>query len=295
MKRPALLFSIEMEFGTGGEKIQRLVYQIHLNKLRDLYGFLRDRDCEPVLIKGAAAAANYPKPFQRVFGDVDLAVAPSDYRRVQALIRETSFNVDLHRGLRHLDTLEWEDLFRNTVLNDLGGVLVRVLRPEDHLRVMCTHWLNDGGADRTRLWDIFFAIGNRPPEFEPERFIGVAPENRKKWLLIVLAVVRDYLGLEIDAELYGGAEKYKNPVWVRKTLEKEWGSDRRLIPLQRVTHDGREFFRQMLKRIPPNRLQAMVETEGAAGENTDPKARLINVLKRVRPSVRRLLGIDPDV
>lgn len=80
---------------------------------------LRREGIEPILIKGWAAARNYPDDMPRFSGDVDLAVSAADYDRTKRLVDEPDAEirgVDLHRELRHLDTRDWAELVANSEL-----------------------------------------------------------------------------------------------------------------------------------------------------------------------------------
>jgi hypothetical protein len=110
------------------------------------FKILREHNIEPVLIKGWAAGLKYSQPWERFFSDIDIAVNPSDYQRAQEIAFENNLSVDLHKGLRHHDTLAWSDLYENSRLVLIDDAQIRILREEDHLRVLCVHWLTDGGA-----------------------------------------------------------------------------------------------------------------------------------------------------
>src|SRR5690348_8683732 len=128
--------------------IQKRRYEVQIEKA---VSFLRANGIEPILIKGWAAGLSYPEGEPRQFTDIDLAVSASDYERARLLLisgKLTGVNVDLHNELRHLDTLPWDDLFANSQLVNLDDTPIRILRPEDHLRLLCVHWLTDGGVNR---------------------------------------------------------------------------------------------------------------------------------------------------
>jgi hypothetical protein len=276
------------------EKFQILNHQLNLRKLEQVYGCFLDEGLSPVLIKGAAAARYYPKPFQRAFSDIDLAVAPGDFALAGRIVKENRLNVDLHRGLRHLDTLEWEELFEKTDLFLVGETPVRSLCLEDHLRVLCVHWLNDGGADRTKLWDIYFGLKYKSSGINWDRFWGVADEKRKKWLEIVVFLTCHYFGLEIGR--IPGSEEFRLemekgvPLWVFEEVEKEWGRDERHIPLERVLGDKKRLVRQIIRRIPPNALQASIKNDDFIGRRRSKTGLLKNLFKRIPSSFRRILG-----
>jgi len=276
-------------FESDKNKFQNLIFQMHLKNVEKVYAAFEESGISPVLIKGLAAAINYPKPFQRIFSDIDLAVGPDSFDRAAQVISNNKFNVDLHKGLRHLDVLNWENLYENSRLTDVFGITIRILRPEDHLRVLCTHWLTDGGADRTRLWDIYFALKNNSATFSWDRFFNPVDDKRKEWLAVVLSAVSYYLGLELQ-DIRNPMPLSPPPVWIRTEIEKEWTSDIRLTPLQNTGWNHRELLPQLGKRFPPNVLQAIVETGSRIDEDKFYLVRAHDFIKRAKNSLKNLTG-----
>jgi hypothetical protein len=263
--------------------------------IKRAFEYLRRHGVEPVLIKGWAAARLYPLKHRRPFADIDLAVAPERYETTRKLLDNEfagSLNIDLHRGLRHLDTLDWETLFAATRTVDLDGVPIRLLAEEDHLRVLCVHWLNDGGADRDKLQDIRYAVARRDPSFDWERCLGAVDANRREWVIRTIALARRYCGLEVEG-LDFAPETERLPAWLIRALEKEWASPVRLTPLNTLLWRREEFWRQIKKRIPPNPIQATVEMEGKFDDRPRVFYQLGSVLRRIGPSLKRLLVVAP--
>lgn len=276
---------------TDEEKYLFLQYKVQEMRLAEVFVFFRENGVEPILIKGWAAARYYPKPFLRAIGDIDLAVCPEDYEKALELKRGFGdAALDIHRGLRHLDTLDWEDLFRNSQEVACGDGFVRVLRPEDHLRVLAVHWLTDGGAYRNKLWDIFYLLESCGSDFDWERCLGQISARRRRWVICVVGVVRKYLGLQVEG-LPFAAETEDLPVWFVQALEKEWASDVRLLPLHQVLGDKRELWRQIKKRVPPNPIQAVVEMEGDFANRVRLHYQLGSILKRSVPSWKRIWAV----
>lgn len=263
----------------------QLRFQEH--KIVKAFELFRRHNIEPVLIKGWAAAANYPLRQQRISVDIDLCVAPRDYKQAQKILKDEAENrlsVDLHCGLRHLDTVEWDDLFAGTRLFKLQETSVRVLRPEDHLRILCVHWLNDGGANKERLSDIFYAVENRPPDFDWKRCLETVDRKRRKWIVCALGLAHRYLGLDLESSPCA-AEAKVIPRWVIETIEKEWAEENPLKSLRSCLSDRREFFRQLRKRFPPNPIQATVEVNGDFDDKPRIFYQLADVVIRIKPSL----------
>jgi hypothetical protein len=227
------------------------------------FDLLRSNNIEPILIKGLAVAIKYPG-LKRFYTDIDLCVSPSDFPKARSLLKGS--NIDLHEGLRNLDLVPWEDLFINSKLIEIGGGKIRVLRDEDHLRVLCVHWLIDGGVRKERLLDIYYVLKSNP-NFDWERFLGNS-ETRRKWMECVIGLTSFYYGLELKGTPFEDASK-RIPRWVFKALEREWSFSFGLLPLHVCLKrkDVRGFFKQLMRRFPPNPLQAMVEVEGELADS----------------------------
>jgi len=250
----------------------------------------RARGVEPILIKGWAAARNYPADVPRFAGDVDMAVSESDYEVAMTLAtgmdREIP-GIDLHRELRHLDTVSWSVLFSNSELVEVEGESIRILSPEDHLRVLCVHWLTNGGESRERLWDIVFAVRNRPKNFDWDKCLGVVSETRRGWVTSTIALAHRYLGLEVEG-LPFEVGPTALPSWLIRCVEKEWARNVATIALETQINRPIHFLRQLRKRIPPNPIQATINCEGEFGSGSRFRYQIRDMFSRLIPSVRRV-------
>lgn len=267
--------------------LQRLVQRETTRQTAGLFSLL---NIGALVIKGLAAHLNYPTDHLRNSVDIDIAVAPDDFERAEQIRRSEAgkgLNIDLHRGLRHLDTVAWDDLFANSRLVDIDGTPVRMLRPEDHFRVLCVHWLNDGGQYRDRLWDIYYAVANRPADFDWERCLGIVSERRRRWIVCAVGLAHKYLDLQID-DLPIADEAKRLPAWLIRTVEREWASDVRLMPMSLYYRQPRELWKQIKKRTPPNPIQSIIETEGSFDSPIRLHYQLVAGARRVGPSVRSL-------
>lgn len=251
----------------------------------------RENEIEPILIKGVAASLYYPKGRLRPCIDVDLAVASEDYPRALQLARSDAANgfaIDLHNELRHLDTIPWIDLLKNSRELDLGDSAVRVLRPEDHLRVLIVHWLTDGGTDRERLWDIYYAVDNRPPDFDWDRLLNVVSANRRRWIVCTLGLAHKFLGLDLEGTPVSH-DALDLPQWLVKTIESEWASEIKNEPLEVTLQDRSRFVNQVIRRFRPDPIWATVQMEGSFDARTRFFYRVANFARRIPSSCRRIL------
>lgn len=273
------------------EKLQILQYRVGEHQLAEVWRIFEKHGLKPILIKGWAAAQFYPRPYERHLGDFDIAVAPDRYLEgLKVIESERLGKVDLHKGLRHLDTLPWEDLMENSFELFCETVKVRVLRPEDHLRVLAVHWLTDGGEYFGKLRDILYLLENRPTDFDWDRCLKSVEGNRRRWIVITIGLTHKYLGLDLS-DLPIAEEAGKLPPWLTRFLENEWQKDYHLVPLHTVVKDKRQLWKQVWKRFPPNPVQATVEMEGKLESKIRFHYQLGSFVKRIFPSLKRIWGV----
>lgn len=267
--------------------------KVQEKKIVEAFELFRKEGIEPILIKGWAIARMYPAGKFRPFADIDLGVESKFYEQAKIFLEtETAkrLNIDLHAGLRHLDTVEWQDLFDNSRLVKLEESNIRVLRAEDHLRVLCVHWLTDGGAHKERLWDVFYGFEYNLSKFDWDRCLQTVKENRRRWIICTIGLAEKYLSVSLAGTPFE-FEKIDLPPWLIKAVEKEWASDIPLKPLQTCFNDRKEFFRQIRKRFPPNPLQATIEMEGSFDKKTRVFYQIGNVFTRFFPAFSRIWKI----
>lgn len=266
-----------------------LQYRVFETRIVEVSVFLRRNNIQFILIKGWAAAQFYPETSQRRFSDVDLMVAPQNYNEALKCLKDYPENylIDLHRGARQLDSLSFEELYANSQTVKCGESEIQILRPEDHLRILCVHWLTDGGADKEKLWDIYYAVARRPKNFDWDRCLNSDSSTRKRWILCTIGLAHRYLGLDLENTPL--AENLPDiPGWLLEALEKEWQSDVFLRPLHTCLRDRKDFFRQIKKRIPPNSIQATISMEGEFDDKSRVRYQIGNVFQRLFPSLKRI-------
>ncbi len=254
----------------------------------EAFEFFRSRGIEPLLIKGWAASRNYPPNSPRSYTDVDLAVDPFLFDNAKAAMASSEgseIGVDLHRGLRHLDTKPWNELFDDSEIIEIDGYEIRIPCPEDHLRIMAVHWLNDGAERKDRLWDIHYAVENRNLTFDWELCLGPVAANRRYWIIAAIGLAGRYTGLDLSG-LPFEREAAELPDWLIRAIETEWRLGIRQRSLHTCLRDPREFVRQLRKRLPPNPIQAAIEVDGDFRSRFVFPYQIKSMNKRLWPSIR---------
>ena len=271
-------------------RLKQLNFKVHEYRIEKAWKRFENAGFKPILIKGWAAAQYYSEPSDRQFNDIDLTVKPEEFTRAEFFqnnYRGDNTAIDLHRGLRQLDTLSFDELYRRSQIVKCGQTEVRVLCREDHLRVLCVHWLIDGGAKKEKLEDIYYAVENRPAEFDWNRCLNVVSKTRRRWIVCTIALAVKYLGLDLkDTPL--ADETVEIPKWLIKALEKEWRSDVPLLPIHYYLTNRKELWRQIKKRIPPNPIQATIDMEGEFDNRPRMFYQAGDVFFRLKPSVKRI-------
>jgi hypothetical protein len=256
----------------------------------EAFGLFREPGIEPVLIKGLAAGRFYPPDKARLSVDMDIAVAANDFEAANAIAVAAGpkgLAIDLHRELRHLDTVPWDDLFANSRLLDVEGGTIRILRPEDSLRVLIVHWLTNRGEDKERLWDIYYGVANRPEDFDWKRFLDVVSPHRRRWLVCTIGLAHRFLNLDLDGTPIKD-EAADLPAWLVKAIEREWSSEIKLEPLELVISNPKKLLQQIPKRLRPNPIWATVQMEGSFDAHTRVFYQIGNFVKRIMPSYQRV-------
>ncbi len=259
--------------------------------IKAAFRLFRENGIEPILIKGWAAAREYPASYQRRFNDIDLCVAPEDFEKSLGIIsgvEGNKLNIDLHKGLRHLDKVKWERLFLNSEIVRLDDVGVRILRAEDHLRILCVHWLTDGGADKEKLLDIYYLLENSAEKFDWNYCFEAIDKNRRDWIVKTVALVERFYKSDA-AKLPFRAELGSVPEWFLRALEKEWASDTKLLDIHAISQNREELWRQLKKRFRPNPIQATVLMEGKFNEAPRFYYQIGSFFIRLKPSVGKAI------
>jgi hypothetical protein len=176
---------------------------------------------DPILGKGWAAAGLYPERGLRPFGDFDFYPRRADVESMQRLLAGSG-DVDVHAGLAQLDDRDEAEVYGRSRVVPLGSVSVRLFGAEDHLRLLCLHFLGHGAWRPLWLCDVAAALEARPASFDWDYFLGGA-RRRSEWCACTLVLAHELL----EARLDGVPERVsarRLPRWLRDAALRQWGA-----------------------------------------------------------------------
>jgi hypothetical protein len=247
-----------------------LLHSINEVGIQKVFPFLREEGIEPILIKGWAIARHYPERGLRPSSDLDLVVRPEEFDRASAALDErfdlSRHLVDVHSGCSDLDDRPLDEVYARSRLVDLGGIPVRVLAPEDHLRVLCVHMLRHGV--RRPMWacDVAIAVESLPSDFDWNLCLGSNPV-KADWVACAIGLAHQLLGARIDGTPVE-RRAARLPRWLVPAVLRGWGrplGDTQSVPayISLLTLLGRpgELLDQMRTRWD-RPIQSTVELEG---------------------------------
>ena len=238
--------------------------------ITDAIKLLRNAGVEPILAKGWAVARLYPDTSLRPYGDIDLYVPPGQYSsamRVLASSEGKRFVVDLHEGFDSSEGISIDALYERSRLVSLADVKVRVPCDEDHLRILCLHFLRHGAWRPLWLCDIAVAVETRAPEFDWDICLGTNP-RRADWIACSIGLAHRLLGAEIaGTPVVDRAQTL--PAWLISNVLKQWETPYSMsqppvnyaAPMSKYLRDPRGFLSDLRRRWP-NAIEATVYTGG---------------------------------
>lgn len=246
--------TLRAEYIKNGLRTASWLYHLPL-----LVNALRDAGIEPILFKGWAIARHYPELALRPMGDVDVFVPAAQIERARAVVIEKhtdAFSVDLHTETQdaqhasHVTGRTLYELYARSEMATLGSTQVRVLSPEDHLHLLCLHFLRHGGWRPLWLCDIAVAIETRPLEFDWARALGDG--RTADWMACVLGAAQQLLGAKIE-DTPCAARANQLPRWFIPAILREWDDPDPARhfppdPMQRVWHNPRKLVRALRGR-----------------------------------------------
>lgn len=239
-------------------RFNRLYARLHEREVGRAFGLLRSVGIESILAKGWLAASLYPDHGLRPYADIDLYVQPQDYDAARSALHNATNrpqSVDLHRGFTDLEDQGFDDIYTRSRLVRLHDVEVRVLGPEDHLRLLCLHLVRHGARSPLWLCDIGAALEQLANNFDWDYFLS-GDRWRSKWVVSVLLLSNHLLGAGLD-RAPAAVSTYRLQSWLIPTVLRQWGTSERVVPEPMLTHLCRRAgILKAARRRWPNPIEA---------------------------------------
>ncbi|MCA1596584.1 MAG: nucleotidyltransferase family protein [Chloroflexi bacterium] len=219
---------------------------LHRWQLEGISKVLSEAGRPAILWKGAAVAQFYPHPALRPFSDFDLLVAPGEAAVVRTALDAARENgsaiVDVNDDIPSLfpgsrtaarsSPYSWEQMLERSAPMQSGNDSLRIFCAEDHLRLLCLHFLKHGGSVPIWLCDIAAVIEARSPAFDWDRCLP-KDERAVNWLLSVISLAGRLIGARPDGT---PAESHTLPDWFPDAVLRNWqtlGPEPTVAPLFR--------------------------------------------------------------
>lgn len=253
-------------------RLYTLQAAIHEREIQQVIKLLKQVGVDPILVKGWAIARHFPEQALRPYGDIDLFVRPEQFSTAENVLSSMEgrkFFVDLHNGPSKLDDQPLDDLYARSQIIELGEVSVRVLAPEDHLRVLCVHFLHHGAWRPAALCDIGLLAELHRGNFDWDVCL-TKNQRRAGWIACTVGLAHQLLGADIsDTPLVSTANNL--PRWLMPAVLHEWEnpvSVEHVVPpplVERLSHPLKTL-KAIRRRWPPNPIQATIIMNGPFNE-----------------------------
>ncbi len=249
-------------------RLYTLQAAIHELEIKAVIALLSKAGIEPILVKGWSIARHFPEPALRPYGDIDLFVRPEDFEQAQQVLageEGKKYFVDLHLGSEHLCDQPFEDLWRRSETVKLDGTSVRVLSVEDHLRILCVHFLHHGAWRPAGLCDIGLLVEKFGSKLDWKTCLTANP-TRASWIECTIRLANRQLDADLTSTPFENSTK-RMPRWLVPAVLREWNNPvslEHVVPpplIDRIRHPL-ETFKAIRRRWPPNPIQATVVMEG---------------------------------
>ena len=261
----------------------------HEQHLQEVLPLLRAAGVEPILIKGWSVARLYPQTDLRPYGDLDLCVRHDRVAAAMTVLSEVArreLMVELHQGIPDLPDRSWDEAYRRTRLARLGDVEVRVLCPEDQLRLLCLHLMRHGGEAPLALCDLGAVLESRPADFDWDYCLR-GHRARSAWVLCWLGLAGRLLGARLDEPTLS-ARAEDLPPWLAQAVLERWA---------RPNHDShwldpiKSAYRRKLR---PSHSRPVTQFLGLVGRLAEAPWRLWRQYRRWRRPAGRPIDLHDE-
>jgi len=214
---------------------QSLQSEIHQQQVERVFRTLNERGIEALLFKGWAASTLYYQNELRPTGDIDVIVRAEQFDQAEELLysgEASDCNVDLHKRFSEIPDRSFDELFARSRVLPLGSQSVRILGPEDHMALLCVHFLKHGAWRPVWLCDVAAGVESADHNFDWNVCFGRS-KTRRGWILAAISLARVFL--KADTSNCPAAVQKPLPAWLTESVLRQW-SDPRLIDLAPLNH-----------------------------------------------------------
>jgi len=246
--------------------------------INSVEGILSEAGIEALYFKGAAAAHYYARSECRPVGDIDFLVHPEQEADAKSMIEKHYIssesaasetdkkqklprwyfppgvsNIDLHSDLAKFRLGSTAEVFQRSIAIEIENTTVSIPCEEDHLKLLCLHFLRHGGWRPSWLCDVATLIEARNTNFGWDACLGSDPVTRN-WISIVVLLAHHLLGAKLDG-VPEAITATVLPRWVPMQVNLAWGLPMSThLPGSPFRHTLRNrphhIFREMLARCP---------------------------------------------
>jgi hypothetical protein len=273
-------------------RLYQLLAIVYEREVANVFRLLRSHSIEAILVKGLAASRHYGEPAARPCGDVDVCVRPEQYEAARVVLKEradAAHYVDLHKGFRHLDERSFDELLARSETIVVEGERVRVLKAEDHLRVLCYHFLREGGWRPVWLCDISAAVEARTANFDWDLCMS-GRGAVSDWVTCSVKLAHQLLRADLK-ETPAAVAQAKLPRWLLPGILREWEvrsmSQRHRAPVTSALYAPLRTLRS-LRHHWPSPVEATVSLGGTFSEGPRLPFQVGNALARTASLLVRL-------
>jgi Uncharacterised nucleotidyltransferase len=266
---------------------------LHELQLKAAVQLLRSNGVEPILVKGWSIARLYVDPALRPYGDIDLCVSPDQYPvaiRLTADSATRDMRVDLHKGFVKFGNQSWDELYLRSRCLEIDGVEVRTLAPEDHLRLLCFHFLREGAWRPLWLCDVAVAIEARAADFDWDLCFGTN-ETSRNYVACTLRLAGCLLQANLN-EIPDSVLAKQMPAWLLPEVLNQWRVhsmyQRHSSPLTSIWRRPLTTLRS-IRHHWPSAIEASVSLNTAFDETPRRSLQFRSCFRRMHDSLRRVL------
>jgi len=251
-------------------RLQSLQAELLEKKVEKVFRLLRQARVDAVLAKGWVAARIYFDAALRPYSDIDICVPAEHFNRAEHVFSASDANdcsIDLHKHFHEFKDRSVGEIFARSQLVPLGEERIRTLGPEDHLALLCIHFLKHGAWRPLWLCDIAAAIESLPENFDWNVCLG-SNKTRAKWIMAAIGLARRLLGAEAD-NLPITSDEMDSPAWLVDNVLRQWADPfpnqqapmNHPVPMAHLLRHPAGLFEGLRKRWP-NAILATVSVDG---------------------------------